>query len=78
MTSAQARGLRGKTIRCVRLNTTRVKYEDGSPGGTMHEPEIVLTDGTVIRFMAQENPGGGDYGVDIIWPGRPYRKGETA
>ena len=39
-------------------------YPDGR-GGTNHDPRIVLDDGSVLIFNAQEQEGDG-YGVSII------------
>lgn len=32
----------------------------------MHSPTIVLDDGTKVRFVVEEHPDGGEYGVDIV------------
>ena len=32
----------------------------------MHDPTIKLDDGSFLRFMAEENPSGGEYGVMVL------------
>ncbi len=55
-----ARYLLGRTIVAVDLN----EFEDDE-GGKCTDPVIVLDNGSQLRFVVQEAPGVGEYGVCI-------------
>lgn len=57
MRSPSRRELIGRTIVDFRLNP----FRDGR-GGTAHNPEIVLDDGSVLRFVTEETDVD-DYGI---------------
>lgn len=62
MRSFNPRWVVGRRITAVRLNATRA-----SNGSTMHEPEIELDNGALLRFLTEEDPDGAEYGVAIIY-----------
>lgn len=68
MRTPSDRELHGRTI--VAFHAGAYRVPDGRQTKTMHDPEIVLDDGTVLRFVVEENPDGGEYGVKVI-RGRP-------
>lgn len=67
MNAKDAKKLVGRRITEVRMNGA---WEGGGGGGYgrvyMHNPVIVLDDGTELVFVVEEHPDGGEYGVDIV------------
>jgi len=67
---ATARALLGKTIAHVDLHP----FDDANGGGIATDPVLTFTDGTSLRFLVQETEETGDYGVSLVYPGRPHEK----
>lgn len=57
--------VRGRTIVDVIMNTTTIR--EGALSMQMHNPCFVLDNGAEIVFMAEEDPEGGEYGVQPIY-----------
>jgi hypothetical protein len=68
-----AREIVGKRIVAFRPNSYLAG--EGEMKTTMHEPSIVLDDGSVLFFMTEEHPDGADYGVYV---GRHIPKGKRS
>ena len=56
----------GKTVARVHMRPT-VEGDNAYEKRTLHDPLIVFADGSAIAFVAEENPTGGDYGVDVVY-----------
>ena len=64
MTPKEAAKLVGRMIVSVDLDAT---WEgEGANRVRMHDPTILLDDGSRLRFLTEEHPSGDSYGVDII------------
>lgn len=62
----------GRRIVHVDMGACKVPY--GPSTLTMHDPTITLDNGVRLRFLTEENPHGGEYGVNIIYiPNEPRR-----
>lgn len=72
--SLNPKHLKGKVIDRVEMNAQQVGDSRTGPQ-TMHLPEIYFTDGSSISFRVEEHPQAHFYGMDIVYSGRPRRKG---
>lgn len=64
MKKSEAKRLIGRTIAAIDLDAS---WEgEGRNRVLMHAPTITLDDGTTLRFVVEEHPEGGEYGVDIV------------
>lgn len=64
MKPSEAKRLVGRKIVAVDLDPS---WEGtGLNRVLMHNPTIRLDDGSYLRFVVEENPDGGEYGVDIV------------
>lgn len=61
----------GRTIAAVEMNAARVP--DGPGYRTMHNPTVTLDNGAKLFFLTEEDPNGGEYGVDIGYVPPPRR-----
>ena len=62
------KSLVGRTIVKVELNRRTVE------GIQMTDPTIWLDDGTSLRFLAEESPDGGEYGIAMVRRRAPKMK----
>lgn len=67
MTPSQAKRLVGRTIVAVDLDADWAG--EGHSRVLMHDPTITLDDGSRLRFVVEEAPDGGEYGVDLVHAG---------
>jgi hypothetical protein len=72
MTPAQAKKLVGRTI--VDVDMDEGWEGDGPQRVRMHSPTVTLDDGSLLRFVVEEHPEGGEYGVDIVRVPAPKKK----
>lgn len=63
-----AKVLAGKTIEKMLLDTTNEE------GVFMHSPTIFLEDGSFIRFVVEEHPDGGEYGIEPVLVNEPMNR----
>lgn len=64
MTPKETKTVIGRTIVAIELDAT---WEgEGRWRRRMHRPTIILDDGSALRFVVEEHPDGGEYGVDIV------------